>query len=59
MMPALLSYVIFKGFSCDSNLSSILQYAIKGKENKSIKIKFKMRVGIATKSKETSSYLLM
>ena len=46
------------GFSCDNTLSSILQYTIKSKETKSIrrkKFEFKKGVGIAMKSKETSS----
>ena len=46
----------FLGFSCYNNLSSILQYTTRSKETRSkINFEFKKGVGIAIKSKETSS----
>ena len=52
MMPAFLSHVIY-GFSCDYNLSSILEYTIKSKETRSKnKFDFKKKVRIAIKVKK-------
>ena len=45
------------GFSCDKNLSSILQYAIKSKETRRKKIELKKGVGMTIKSEKTSSWL--
>ena len=52
MMPTFLSHVIM-GFSCDNNLSSILQYTIKVKKLEvKLSFEFKKGVGIAIKVKK-------